>query len=159
MLNNSLMYHTIAHNGFGNSQTSDRAQRQAGHMFWRIYAKGRLHRIMAQLTGRCNRLAALTQEQTGQNGRYAGLRTVPIQQIRGSEGRSQDFDAQFQPIQLHNYDRWVDLMAAMLRGVPLPPVELIQVGDVYFVRDGNHRISTARFLGQVEIDAQVTVMG
>jgi hypothetical protein len=40
---------------------------------------------------------------------------------------------------------------------PLPPVELIQVGDVYFVRDGHHRISVARMMGQDSIDAEVTV--
>jgi hypothetical protein len=45
-----------------------------------------------------------------------------------------------------------------LEGRPLPPVELIQVGDSYFVRDGHHRISVARAFGQTAIDAQVTVV-
>jgi hypothetical protein len=44
-----------------------------------------------------------------------------------------------------------------LAGDPLPPVELIQVGSVYFVRDGHHRISVARAMGQQEIEAVVTV--
>jgi hypothetical protein len=39
----------------------------------------------------------------------------------------------------------------------LPPVVLVQVGDVYFVRDGHHRISVARALGQLDIEAEVTV--
>jgi len=42
-------------------------------------------------------------------------------------------------------------------GTPLPPVELVQVGDVYFVRDGHHRISVARTVGQRDIEAEVTV--
>jgi len=42
-------------------------------------------------------------------------------------------------------------------GVTLPLVDLVQVGDVYFVRDGHHRISVARAFGQESIDAQVTV--
>jgi hypothetical protein len=46
---------------------------------------------------------------------------------------------------------------AMYMGVPLPPVHLIQVGDVYFVRDGHHRISVAKALGQTQIEANVTV--
>jgi hypothetical protein len=46
---------------------------------------------------------------------------------------------------------------ARLKGVTLPPVELIQVGDVYFVRDGHHRISVARAFGQEHVDAEVTV--
>jgi ParB-like chromosome segregation protein Spo0J len=45
----------------------------------------------------------------------------------------------------------------MLRGVTLPPVELIQVGDTYFVVDGHHRISAARALKVDHIDATVTV--
>ena len=38
----------------------------------------------------------------------------------------------------------------------LPPVELYKIGDIYFVRDGNHRVSVARQQGQVYIDAYVT---
>jgi hypothetical protein len=36
-------------------------------------------------------------------------------------------------------------------------VELIQIGEVYFVQDGHHRISVARALGQRTIEAQVVV--
>jgi hypothetical protein len=42
-------------------------------------------------------------------------------------------------------------------GVVLPPVCLIQVGDVYFVRDGHHRISVAKVMGQEQIDAEISV--
>jgi hypothetical protein len=41
--------------------------------------------------------------------------------------------------------------------VTLPAVDLIQIGDVYFVRDGHHRISVGRAMGQEIIDAEVTV--
>jgi hypothetical protein len=34
---------------------------------------------------------------------------------------------------------------------------LIQVGPTYYVRDGHHRVSVARMMGQEEIDAEVTV--
>jgi hypothetical protein len=91
------------------------------------------------------------------SGRYAGLQPVPIGHIRGSEGRSGDFDAEFRPLKAHSRWRWVNMAAAKMRGVALPPVELIQVGDVYFVRDGHHRISVARDFGQEQIDAEVTV--
>jgi hypothetical protein len=47
--------------------------------------------------------------------------------------------------------------AARRRGKSLPPVDLIQVGDAYFVRDGHHRISVARALGQQDIEAKVIV--
>ena len=53
--------------------------------------------------------------------------------------------------------RWLGVARAALRGEHLPPVDLIRAGDVYYVRDGHHRISVARALGQREIDARVTV--
>jgi hypothetical protein len=88
---------------------------------------------------------------------YAGQRTVPIRQIRGSEGRCQDFDAGFYPRQMHSRTRWVGLATARLMGVAMPPVQLIQIADVYFVLDGHHRISVACALGEQEIDALVTI--
>ena len=39
--------------------------------------------------------------------------------------------------------------------LPLAPIQLIQVGDAYFVRDGHHRISVSRAFGQVAMDAEV----
>jgi hypothetical protein len=88
---------------------------------------------------------------------YAGLHSVPIEQIRGSEGRSNDFDRDFNPLQDHCMSRWLRVAAACDRDKVLPPVVLVQVGDVYFVRDGHHRISVARALGQLDIEAEVTV--
>ncbi len=89
--------------------------------------------------------------------RYAGLHTVPIEQIRGSEGRSNDFDRSFNPLQDHCKGRWLRVARARDQDKVLPPVVLIQVGDVYFVRDGHHRISVANALGQMDIEAEVTV--
>jgi hypothetical protein len=37
-----------------------------------------------------------------------------------------------------------------------PPIEVYKVGDVYFVRDGNHRVSVARANGLTTIEAYVT---
>jgi hypothetical protein len=38
----------------------------------------------------------------------------------------------------------------------MPPVDLVRIGQIYFVRDGHHRISVARALGRTDIDAYVT---
>ncbi len=76
---------------------------------------------------------------------------------RCREGRCDDFDVGFHPLKEHTEERWVSVARAQLRGLGLPPVELIQVGDAYFVCDGHHRISVAAALGQQEIDAVVTV--
>jgi len=36
-------------------------------------------------------------------------------------------------------------------------VALIRIGDEYYVRDGNHRVSVARAMGDAAIDAEVTM--
>jgi hypothetical protein len=88
---------------------------------------------------------------------YSGFRPVPIDQIRGSEGRTSDFDRDFCPLTTHTQERWLGIASARRRGKTLPPVSLVQVGDLYYVLDGHHRISVARALGQQDIEAQVTM--
>jgi hypothetical protein len=53
--------------------------------------------------------------------------------------------------------RWLSVAAARDQDEVLPPVVLVRVGDVYFVRDGHHRISVALALGQLDIEAEVTI--
>ena len=88
---------------------------------------------------------------------YGGRQTVEIGKIIGSENRIGDFDDQFHPLRSQSKDRWMSVAGARIQDVPLPPVDLIQVGDRYFVRDGHHRISVARTLGQHFVEAEVTV--
>jgi hypothetical protein len=90
---------------------------------------------------------------------YAGRQTVPLGQIRGSvsPARCTDFDANFRPLKAHIQTRRQGVTAARRRGVKLPPVALIRVGEVYFVEDGHHRISVAKSWGEHEIEAEVTV--
>jgi hypothetical protein len=86
---------------------------------------------------------------------YAGIQVVPIRSIIGSEGKVTDFDMGFHPIKEASRERWVSLAMAYIGCLPLPPVELIQIGDAYFVRDGHHRISVSRAFGQTSLDAEV----
>jgi len=86
-----------------------------------------------------------------------GIRTVPLSQIRGSEGRSRYFDGDFNPLHDRARGRWLNIARARQQDKVLPPVVLVQVGDIYFVRDGHHRVSVARALGQTDIDARVTL--
>jgi hypothetical protein len=88
--------------------------------------------------------------------RDLGRQVVLLDQIVGSEGRYSDFDRRFLPRTDLIAARWSSIEKAMVEGVDLPPVELYKVSDVYFVRDGNHRVSVARHLGRVDIDAMVT---
>jgi hypothetical protein len=88
--------------------------------------------------------------------RALGLRTIPLQQIIGSEGRSSDFDRRFQPRSPHLEERWSRVAQAMSQGVALPPITVYKLGERYFVSDGNHRVSVARHRGQDQIGAYVT---
>ena len=91
----------------------------------------------------------------GKQETYMGLHAVPITKIIGSEGRYQDFTRTFLPKFKHLQERWVSISAAAQKDVILPPIQLFKVGDAYFVRDGNHRVSVARASGIEMIDAEV----
>lgn len=88
---------------------------------------------------------------------HGGLKLVPLTKIRGSINRCNDFDADFRPLQEYTKERWVNIGLAYSRDEGLPPVELVDLDDTYFVIDGHHRISVAKMLGQREIEAEVTV--
>lgn len=124
--------------------------------------RGRRGQLWRALTGQQRHLLALAD--TGAMGTlnsrtYAGIETVPIRCIQGSQGRSQDFDLDFNPLQDRTQVRWLSVAQAQLGGRSLPPVKLVQVKGLYFVQDGHHRISVARALGQQDIDAEVSVWG
>lgn len=88
--------------------------------------------------------------------RYIGHQTVLLDKIIGSEGRYFDFDRRFLPRNDALKSRWSNVDSAMIQAVELPPIDLYKIGDIYFVRDGNHRVSVARQQGASYIDAFVT---
>lgn len=127
--------------------------------FERAKHKAEWRDLYSRLTRKCNHLLAFDQVRQGQplkGQRYRGLQIVPIDSIVGSEGRSHDFDRAFFPRQTHTQERWISIDQAHHNQTPLPPVDLVKMGEMYFVRDGNHRISVARAHGQEFIDAYVT---
>ncbi len=127
-----------------------RARRKA---FWNA--------VLAALTGRPNQLLAWDEVKDklqigGQV--YRGVQSVPLKQIVGSVNRYQDFDRVFLPTQEVTGERWRSISRAFYREEYLPPVQLYQLGDVYFVLDGNHRVSVAREQGKEFIDAEVVAV-
>jgi len=86
---------------------------------------------------------------------YRGMQTVPVSQIIGSVDRFRDFDRAFFPKQRHTASRWKSIDLAFHRDIRLSPIELYKVGEIYFVKDGNHRVSVAREHGIDFIDAEV----
>lgn len=83
-----------------------------------------------------------------------GLQEISLDHIRGSVGRYDDFTSAFLPRKGHLQKRWERVDAAMMSG-KTPPIEVYQVGDAYFVLDGNHRVSIARQQGWQTIEAYV----
>ena len=88
--------------------------------------------------------------------RSMGLQVAPLDQIVGSVDRGRDFDRRFRPTSGRSRSRWEQIAAAARRGESFPPIDLVKVGELYFVRDGHHRASVARALGRTDIDAYVT---
>lgn len=89
-----------------------------------------------------------------------GVQEVPLKNIVGSVNRLQDFDRNFLPLRDDDIYRWANVKTVMTspHGKGVPPVSLYQIGDAYFVLDGNHRVSIAKEMGMDTIEAYVTEM-
>jgi hypothetical protein len=87
--------------------------------------------------------------------RLPGIRPVEVEKIAGSVGRYKDFDGDFLPRKKSMCQRWSRVDRAYHEGVELPAVSLFKIGEAYFVSDGNHRVSVARYHEVVTIDAEV----
>src|SRR5438270_7955857 len=114
--------------------------------------------IINRLTGRRTELLRFEEvrRQLRAEGRHdAGSRPVLLDAIVGSVGRYRDFDTAFLPLQTQTKRRWLSIDRAHYEDLVLPPVELYQLGETYFVKDGNHRVSVARERGQMFVDATV----
>lgn len=86
---------------------------------------------------------------------YKGMQEVTVNQIVGSMDRWRDFDRAFLPTHNNTRGRWRRIDEAYYGDILLPPIQLYKVGDIYFVKDGNHRVSVARERGVEFIDAEV----
>ena len=134
---------------------------QATKLYFQSRTRAGWGRIRGMLTGRSRRLLTLGEITSGRTHHLRHCRDVqmvPIDRIRGTEDRGRDFDCDFNPLHNESHERWLNVAMARAQERSLPPVELLQVGDIYFVRDGHHRISVARALGQLDIEAEVTVL-
>jgi len=129
----------------------------------RNFAKARMsafwEEVRALLTGRSIdllRFEEVKQALRLRDERYLGLQEIPLDKIVGSVGRYRDFTRSFLPKTNAIRSRWQRL-DAMARGPSgFPPIELYKIGSVYFVIDGNHRVSVAHQLGAKSIEAYVT---
>ena len=115
--------------------------------------------VAARLRRECSRLLAFEEFVKGHlahNRRRLGLRDVEVSKIVGSVGRTVAFDRGFMPTKASLEKRWKRVDRAFHSGLDLPAVRLFKMGDSYFVEDGNHRVSVARYHKVEMIEAEVT---
>ncbi|MDR1507071.1 MAG: transcriptional regulator [Treponema sp.] len=138
---------------------NETVKNQASEDFSKARAKEIFQGIMHFLDPGRNRLLSLDDVKEllkPENETYRGMKVVPISLIVGSEGRYRDFNKYFLPKSDHLRPRWERIDEARLNDIVLPPIQLYEIGGVYFVRDGNHRVSVAKAQGVENVDAEVT---
>lgn len=134
----------------------------AQHDFQRVRRRATIARLIGRLRGEPDDVGVVLpyEEVIAALGfvseHRTGLTVVPLDAIVGSVDRSRDYDRRFRPTSGRTRGRWEQIAAAARRGDAFPPVDLLHVGELYFVRDGHHRVSVARALGRTDIDAYVT---
>lgn len=127
--------------------------------FRRARRKAALQEVFSRFTSKSADLLSyedVTDSLKGKKSSKQVLKEVALDAIVGSVGRYKDFSRKFLPLHDSDEGRWARVKAAVLGLTGLPPVELYQIGEVYFVLDGNHRVSVARQLGTTHIQAYVT---
>ncbi|MBA2442729.1 MAG: hypothetical protein H0V53_10035 [Rubrobacter sp.] len=120
--------------------------------------KAVLSRLTARLQGECGRLRSFEEVRRAlraSGGSLPRRRVVEVSKVVGSVGRFRDFSRDFLPARPVSVDKWKRVDRAFHRGVDLPPVELYRIGEDYYVQDGNHRVSVARYQGIEMIEAVV----
>lgn len=120
--------------------------------------KAAVQEVLARFTGKSTQL--LSYEEVAEKLKLQirterGLQNIPLDAIVGSVGRYSDFTRTFLPRRNDNQQRWAGVKTAMEKGEGLPPIEVYKVGEVYFVVDGNHRVSIARQEGFKTLEARV----
>lgn len=88
--------------------------------------------------------------------RSIGLETIDLDSIVGTVDRTREFDRSFRPTSRKLKARWERIAEAMRRGEAMPPIDVLRIGDMHFVRDGHHRVSVARQMNLDVIEARVT---
>ena len=129
------------------------------HDFRSARQKASLREIIARIQGESIELLSFEEVRKQLKAQVSAIQVIkdiPIAAIVGSVNRYQDFLRDFLPRQNINAERWSNIDLANQGMIGLPPIEVYQIGEAYFVIDGNHRVSVAKQLGAVEIQAYVT---
>ena len=114
-------------------------------------------RRWAALLGRAVRGLPVYDETARRQPGPPGVTEIPLEAIAGTTepNRAEQFDARFRPKPIAR-GRWERVWMAVQRGVSLPPISVVRIGDAYAIRDGHHRVSVAKALGTRTIAARVS---
>ncbi|MGZ8648399.1 MAG: hypothetical protein ACXW08_07200 [Solirubrobacteraceae bacterium] len=84
------------------------------------------------------------------------VRDIPVDEIYATTepNRVAQFDKDFRPAPRMRC-RWLSVWKAEHRGMQLPPILVVRIGDGYALRDGRPRVSVARARGAATIRAVV----
>lgn len=127
--------------------------------FYRARRKASISAMFAKMRGESSDLLSY-EEVKGllrpQDESYRGQKTIKIADIVGSEGRYRDFDRHFLPRNANTRHRWQSISTAHERDIGLPAIRVYELNGVYFIRDGNHRVSVAKSRGGEFIEAEIT---
>jgi nucleotide-binding universal stress UspA family protein len=127
--------------------------------FIKARQKAALEHLMARLGGKSDQLLnyeEVRQLLKGTEGSSLQTQEIPLDAIIGSVGRYNDFTRSFLPKEEVSRSRWAKVKEAVETLSGLPPIEVYKIGNAYFVKDGNHRVSVAHQLGATHILAYVT---
>ena len=119
--------------------------------------RGALENIWSTLTGSAKHLIQFQQVEDQleyEHSSKLGLMDIPLDAIVGSVSRPNDFTRKFFPLEPVDAGRWQRVKKGMDQSIR--PIEVYQIDQVYFVLDGNHRVSVARQRGMSQIPAYVT---
>jgi len=129
--------------------------------FRRARAKARLQHLWASVTGQSESLLPydeISRKMRTSGVSSKGIQEIPVDSIVGSVNRYQDFSKDFLPLSDVSRERWARVKSVMTSpgSAGLPPIRVYQLGEAYFVLDGNHRVSIAREMGIETLEAYVT---
>ena len=118
--------------------------------------RARRDTLWAKLMGKHTMLAKFPEGifPKGRNRKLIGEMDIPVKEITGTLYRHSDFDHQFRPLKKNLRDRWINIYL-LHQKEGWPPILVHKVGENYYIEDGHHRVSVARALGIVFIQAKV----
>ena len=126
------------------------------YQFSKLRMQGLLESVFAKLSGNYSALKIFPNSSHRRNHhqKNIGLNIIRLNEVVGTFDRRSDFDYKFRPLCKHLLGRWVNTYLSLERD-GWPPILVHKIDNEYYVEDGHHRVSIARSVGMVYIEATV----